>query len=227
MFLYKVDRDGNFKWAKMFGDKYYDEGLSVCVGPNNGYFVLGNTSPYFQNLYQHIGRGDAWLFLTDSIGNQLAQNIHGSTREEQAKAVLPMGSGVMSVGRTCGLKFTIGTGTNYLFGDYYTDTLACHVNGYFSSFQTWPLEVTLPKSKGVLKVYPNPAHNTIQIQLPFSARNARLVCITSDGRQLYKSDIKDGEREIKVDTSTWPPGIYAMSVSYGSGESMSAKVRIE
>jgi trimeric autotransporter adhesin len=79
---------------------------------------------------------------------------------------------------------------------------------------------TLPAKQATLTLSPNPAHSTIHItaQLPTaSAGIVRLSAYNIPGQPLWQQTLPaaGGELQTSVDVSTWPPGVYFISLEAG------------
>ena len=213
MFLFKVDRDGNFKWAHQYGDQSSDLGKAVTIGPNKGYYISGTSNQLGRSTtYKHIGHDDGWLFLTDSLGNIIAQNLFGSTNDEGVYAVLPIKEGVAVVGNSDGFQFTEGTTQGYPF---YPD------NPYVVHFQLWPLSVNNIAQPAAFKSYPNPASQDATIR--WSSVNASatglLTITTLDGKAIYTHHKPIGETQLVIPTINWAKGIYMVHFISANGSS--------
>lgn len=79
----------------------------------------------------------------------------------------------------------------------------CHTS---ASEHTW--------IKGV-KVYPNPALDFLEVELPQSAQNQIFISLYDLGGKLYLSEIIDdmGETSFKTDLRNIPPGLYILKLS--------------
>jgi hypothetical protein len=206
MFMFKVDRNGTFKWAKQYGDKNYDEGMVVSIGPNKGYYLGGTSLFAYQSQYNHIGGQDAWIFLTDSVGNPIVQKIYGSaSTDENICAILPVKGGVLSIGWTNAYDFTEGSGHNYLN----PDTTQRNSAAYLSLVQQWKSEVPSVSSRRPLEVFPNPAHNYITVLIPNHGTGSIRV-VDGVGRITYLQQVSGSEEQLRINTGSWQPGAYTV-----------------
>ena len=97
-----------------------------------------------------------------------------------------------------------------------------------------------------MRVFPNPAHGVVHVQLPqciqrktqtahlnvttvFHRWSGMLTFAAFDGfgRRLYQRTIQPGESEFTLDTSGWPAGIVLLRLEYLGTQVATEKVVIE
>jgi hypothetical protein len=69
----------------------------------------------------------------------------------------------------------------------------------------------------VLAISPNPVYNWMKVT--FNGQEAIQAITISEltGRTIYFSDLKGNEKSVGINTSSFPPGIYFLSVSTNNG----------
>ncbi|MBS1644503.1 MAG: T9SS type A sorting domain-containing protein [Bacteroidetes bacterium] len=205
--LFKVSREGQLLWGRLYGGSGNEMGRagSLQMGPNGGYYVVGEN-----NSGPAGGYGDAWLFLTDSVGNELANNFFGGVGYDGPIGVVETKNGVAAIGHTNSYLFREGSGHNYV-----TPFPKIHniENIFVSHFEVWPLEVSGATYQAKrLKVYPNPARQQINILLPVDASSGQLSCVNTAGQLIYQQrTAQNAAQPIVVQAATWPSGIYTIS----------------
>ena len=83
VWLVKTDSFGQSMWAKTFGGTSDDGGSSVHQNPDGGYIVAGVTNSF------GAGSDDAWLIMTDSLGDTLWTRTYGDTFSDEGSSVQP------------------------------------------------------------------------------------------------------------------------------------------
>jgi len=205
--LFKVSREGQLLWGRLYGGSGNEIGRAgtLQLGPNGGYYLVGEN-----NSGPAGGYGDAWIFQTDSVGNELANNFFGGVGYDEPFGIVTTKNGVAAIGFTNSYKFREGSGHNYV-----TPFPNIHKieNIFVSHFEVWPLEVSGANYQAKsLKVYPSPARQQINIRLPVDAPSGQLSCITSTGQLIYQQRTAHPDAHpIVVPTATWPLGIYTIS----------------
>jgi hypothetical protein len=225
IFMFKVSRDGVFLWGKFYGDQYYDlaNSAGINMAPNGGYYLGGTTNSIMNPApYPHIGGNDSWVFHTDSVGNVLTESLFGSplqngstgSGEDDIVGFMQTKNGIAVVGNSSGYEFTDGTGHNYQFGGGIT----VRSNAYVAHFQELPTGVEVRNWVEKLKVYPNPAHRQVTVDVPYGL-SGTVRCIDASGRVVYRKGISAAQKEFPINTDTWTPGAYIILWQSNNGKS--------
>ena len=90
MTLTKTDTNGNVLWEEFYGPAWPDYGLSVNLSKDGGYFLLGESAGYGQDLLYST---DAILIKTDSLGNEQWRSTWGGYYSDCAWNVEPLDDG--------------------------------------------------------------------------------------------------------------------------------------
>lgn len=65
-----------------------------------------------------------------------------------------------------------------------------------------------------IRAFPNPCQTTLTVQVPPSlSANARLTCLSWQGKQVGSYPIPAGQRILEINTAGYPPGIYLLQMS--------------
>ncbi len=81
------------------------------------------------------------------------------------------------------------------------------------------------KAADRLKVYPNPAKNTLNIVLPEAAQAASIRLLTTEGKTVMVSEGRGRNRTLNV--QALPAGVYTVQVMAKDGTSLTVKVVLE
>lgn len=206
IFVFKIDKNGNLKWAKQYGDLNKEEGANITAGPSNGYYVAGQSTMIQQTPNGHIGGVDSWIFLTDSSGNAVADKIFGGADQEKYVRISPINGGILASCYTNSYQFTEGTGHGY----HNSDTSLREGAAAFSLVQLWPLEIgKLEPPSPALRVYPNPGYQSLEVLLPDGASGGLLQCSDLQGKVVFKQHLSHATT-CNIDVASWPRGSYSM-----------------
>jgi hypothetical protein len=63
-------------------------------------------------------------------------------------------------------------------------------------------------SNGLLKAYPNPANNNIQIQIPISSTNSKITIYNLLGEEIFTNEITAQTNAIFITLNDWKAGSY-------------------
>ena len=79
--LFKTDGNGNFLWAKTYGDSLYDHAQSVIETNDHGFLIAGATTSF------GLGKSDAYFIKTDQSGNLTWSKTYGQQSWQGATSV--------------------------------------------------------------------------------------------------------------------------------------------
>ncbi len=205
--IMKVNKNGALIWKKALGSINNDGGTGICVAPNSGYIVYGNTYADTGT----IGRIDLWVFYIDSAGNEITNKIFGGTNQDNSYSITPYLNGYMATGISLSTTFTEGSS----YGRHGIGQQA-----FVSYISYWKLEIDKVNNANQIKVYPNPANKYVQISLSnCQAGNLRIDnCL---GQIIYSK--KNDEQNIEINTTEWNDGIYFIKWQSEAGTVLTSK----
>jgi hypothetical protein len=109
-----------------------------------------------------------------------------------------------------------------------------------------PPEITDTPKTQQLEVFPNPAGSYATIKLPESVsrsghngfmahttvwhhwiKDATLHVFNIHGQQIHTQHIPDGQQQLQLDVSAWPPGVYLLRVKAMNGITVDGKLMIQ
>ncbi len=211
----KTDKNGKLIWSTTLIDTTasgsYNEAKAVIPGPNNTYAVYGDV------YVGRIGQQDGRLFVLDSGGNVLANNYVGGTGYEWDNALAACKDGYVVGGNTTSTTFAEGTNIG---------VPTATSSGFVSFVDYWPeltedIHLTSPQ----LVCYPNPAKNTIRVQLTTGELEGVIRVIYNNGKQIYEQHVASANLDIA--TKNWSRGVYIIQFVNDSGQVISAKLSLE
>ena len=91
----------------------------------------------------------------------------------------------------------------------------------------WPTVARDLNSDPVLKIYPNPAHQLINIELDGSVLPERIFLFTVNGIEVSGLKVKMQNAGIMIDAPTAPPGIYILKVILIDGKTIMKKIILQ
>ena len=97
----RLDGEGNVKWQKTYGGKYWDEAKAIAIASNGDVIVAG----YSQSF--GAGEKDVWVLRLDENGNVKWQKTYGGSDDDVATAVVVADNGDIIVAG-CTLSFGAG-----------------------------------------------------------------------------------------------------------------------
>jgi len=214
VWVVRIDFDGNIIWQKAFGGSIGEAGNKIFQTDDNGFIVAGNTYSNNGDVSGNHSMSeyypDIWMFKINSVGElQWQQCFGGGGREEISNGVV----------RKSDNNFVIAGITN--LGPSYD--VGCAPYGGIWDKDFWVFEIlkddtvniVIPQARAEkVRVYPNPAKDYIQFEVPgsrFEVEELRLFDVF--GRQVAWKEIIS-EPTI-LDVSGLPGGVYFYRVALG------------
>jgi hypothetical protein len=206
MWVIKLDTNGNLKWQKCLGGIKDETGTSIAIS-KNGYVVYGRASA------GNIGLTDGWLFALDMDGNMLTDRQIGGSGHEWMSCVSQYKHGFAATGSSNSFNFSQGDNVGHGSG------IGAYI--FISYVDNWPAAIQpFNEQENSVTVCPNPASNRIQIGIP----NDGNVSITDYiGKEMYSNLQMQKKKQIELDISLWPQGVYIIKWRGENGETMSTK----
>ena len=95
----RINSQGGLIWQKMFGGSDFEFAQSITQGPDNTYFVSGNSRSSDGDLTENFGENDLWVFQITDQGDLLWQKtIGGSGIDVAQDAVYTTETGLVIAG---------------------------------------------------------------------------------------------------------------------------------
>jgi len=198
IWVLKLSESGALRWQKTLGDIDDDKGSGIVKTKDHDYVVYGSMNPFPMPITIGVGQQDAWLFLIDSLGNELSSKLFGGVRDEESNAVIPYKNGYAIGGFTGSSSFTEGLN---IYGDWSSES------GYISYIDYWPLAIPeVSNNIQELSLFPNPA--TDEIRVIFPSNSGRVMINNVEGATLYTKTITGNVKYIDLTIANWIPGMY-------------------
>lgn len=224
VWVVRMDFDGNIIWQKVYGGSRGEAGENIFATDDGEFIVVGNT---FSNNGDVSGNhsmsehySDIWMFKINSDGElQWQQCFGGGEREEIYKGMV----------RKSDNNFVIAGVTN--FGPSY-DVGCTPYGGNFVDKDFWVFEILMDDTVNVItpaasargiRVYPNPAKDLVQFEVPCPTESSRRGSSMFNVGELHLFDVFGRQAAGKqitsdqtfLDVSELPQGFYIYKVVLG------------
>jgi len=186
---------GNIQWAKCFGGSDDDEGHSIVKTVDGNYAIGGYSISTDYDVTGNHGLDDYWVVKLDTNGNMIWEQSYGGINSEDAYCMIATNDNGMAI-------------TGYANGS------SDEVTGYHGGqFDYWVVKLNPDPITGikeinsneVVRVYPNPASNTITFSQS-GIRNYELRITDVLGRVVYKTSLSRDNNSIAI--SDFSNGVY-------------------
>ena len=224
IFISKLDRSGNFIWAKVLSGTGNDAGSSLALDASANIYTVG----YFEGTVDFdpgagifnltsAGSGDIFISKLDSSGNFIWAKTAGGTNWDNGQAIAMGPSGNVHVTGSF-LSPSISFGTSTL------TNASANNNSYDLFFAK--LDTTISTGDYELKsvsrdifLFPNPANNHLTIELDNSnksniiSKDYNLEVTISDiaGKIIYSNTLKE-KYSLELDPKIFSNGIYFVRI---------------
>ncbi|MDO8969181.1 MAG: T9SS type A sorting domain-containing protein, partial [Saprospiraceae bacterium] len=209
----KLDAAGNLEWQKSFGGSGEDWGKSIKQTNDGGYILFGSSQSNDGDVVGNHGGQDSWLLKLDSAGELIWQRALGGTKAEVGSYVQQThDGGFILTGRSQSndgdASFNRGS------SDYWVVKLSPETTSSTLS----------PFAHNPLELYPNPASQSITVQIPGDLDETRLSVRITDllGMEILQRTCNNGE---SLDLAQLPNGMFLLSATSASGKVFFGKFR--
>jgi len=142
IYLIKTKSNGDTLWTKIYGESFFDEGLSVQQTNDGSYIIAGYTSSFGSSQ----SYGGIYLIKTDANGNSGCYQSNANTIVASTNTIVGNTNTIVRSGGTV-------SPTNMIVGSGGNDSTLCLSTGIN--------ELNIENS---ITLYPNPASNELRIQ---------------------------------------------------------------
>ena len=200
----KIDLDGNEIWIKKFGESRKKNHIrSIERIDNQGYIMCGyvrtEPNPWYSSWALRISNnGDSIWYREYSIVNGIdSRNYLYDIRSTDD-------AGFISCGYIIPVSPDTGNMQTWIIK---LDSIGCDIPNCDTT--VWLDDLSLSNSSyDLLKVYPNPANEYLNCRLHTADGKSLLLIYDMFGRKQDEMRIPRGQKEIQIDVSAYPAGIY-------------------
>jgi hypothetical protein len=213
LWLVKLDFLGKIIWEKSLGGSKIDFAVSVQQTSDGGFIAAGSTNSTDGDVLDNDGGVDMWVVKLGKDGDLQWQKAIGGTKADRANSIQQTADGGFIV---AGRSTSDNGDATYNRGlpDYWVVKLSPETtSSTLSPFAHTPLEL-----------YPNPASQSITVQIPGDLDETRLSVRITDllGREILQRACNNGE---SLDLAQLPNGMFLLSATSASGKVFLGKFR--
>jgi len=201
--VFKVNKDGVFRWQKCLGSPLEEWGKGIAATPY-GYLASGEI--------RGVGQGVNWIFALDTVGGIITNHqFAGDSIEEISASIDKFKNGYATIGSTSSTAgFSEGTNLGIKTG--------AMTNVYVSYLDFWPLSITETQVTAQLKMYPNPTSDFINIE---GLQGGILSISNIVGEKIYANE--SYEKSYSLGTHNWQSGMYIVRWQNADGSLITSK----
>jgi hypothetical protein len=210
----KLDNSGELIWQKAFGGSDSDWGRVITQTSDNGLVIGLETRSTDGNASNHSTESqDWWILKLNASGDTQWENFLGGGKIENCR----------SIQQTTDGGFILAGQTYSNDGD---------VSGLQGATDIWVVKLSpettsptlSPFAHNPLELYPNPASQSITVQIPGDLDETRLSVRITDllGREILQRACNNGE---SLDLAQLPNGMFLLSATSASGRVFFGKFR--
>ncbi len=214
VWVVKLDQSGKLVWQKTFGGSDSDWGRVITQTSDNGLVIGADTRSTDGDLSHHTGESiDWWILKLNPSGDMQWNKILGGGNRDVCR----------SLQQTTDGGFILAGQTYSNDGD---------VSGFHGLTDIWVVKLSPETTSSTLsalaytplELYPNPASQSITVQIPGDLDETRLSVRITDllGREILQRARNNGE---SLDLAQLPNGMFLLSATSASGKVFFGKFR--
>jgi hypothetical protein len=207
--IFKLDNQGNFKWAKSFGSVQDDRGYQVVTDPLNDVYLSGI---YRQTVdfdpgagtASHTSQGDNDIYISkfDSIGNFLGVKVIGNSSADNIGGLAVSRDRDMFI--TGDFVGTLDVDPDAGFYNLTTNSASFYNDAYVVKFYHGALNLFEYQEVSSMRVYPNPARSFFCIE---TDDDMFLQLFDLNGQAILSTNVtKEKYHQVALDKLS--PGVY-------------------
>ena len=210
IWVVKISHNGTLEWQKSFGGSDQDWGRAIQRTIEGGYIICGTNWSNDGDIQDTTSIYDYWVLKLSREGILEWQKFLGGSIGETGRAIQQTSDGGYIVG---GMSWSIDGDLTENKGksDFWVVKLSPASVGVenIPAFSTVPLEI-----------FPNPAHESIFLNIATDDQALHVSVTDMQGRIIQRTSIANG---VRLDVSSFPKGMYCVFVTTVSGKLYSGK----
>jgi len=191
VWLVKVDADGEEQWSKVFGGEKKDQGFSVSITDDAGYFIVG----YTESFAHADEDSDMYWIKTNDNGDTLWTKSFGDIMDDGGLSGLQTEDGGLVA---AGYMYVSGEQLNYYLVKM-TEDGTVDIN-------------TMTVVEDDIKVFPNPVVDRTTIEFPNPNAALFSLTITDINGRIVKRDASIAGNKFVVERGGLKSGLYFITV---------------
>ena len=211
MWAVKLSENGNIEWQRALGGTSEEYGQSIQQTVDGGFIATGFVNSNNGDITGNHGGRDLWVIKLSEGGNLLWQKTYGGTSTDRG----------LSIKQTSDQGYIVAGDTWSNNGD---------INGNHGSSDFWIVKLSpeatptsAPQSQP-LTISPNPATQSITLNIPTETSTLKVRITDLVGRELKKQSVLNNGT---MDVSALPNGLYLVTATARSGQVYIGKLRKE
>jgi Secretion system C-terminal sorting domain len=211
----KLSSSGQLQWQKAFGGSQPDYAFSMVPTNDGMYIVAGHTISTDGDVLDNDGGRDAWIVKLSGSGNIVWQKTIGGTLSDEFFSIKQTSdSGYIMAGFAWSSDGDV-SGTVHGYNDFWIVKLAPETVG---------VETAPDGRSGALEIFPNPANQSVYLNVPSGASSLQVNIYDLLGQQISQQRIENGEA---LTLTGLQSGLYMLVAREDSGKAWSGKLRRE
>ncbi len=206
----KMSHNGTIEWQKSMGGSDQDWGRAIQKTSDGGYVICGTNWSNNGDIEDTTSIFDVWIIKLSVNGLVQWQKTLGGSLGEDGNAIQQTSDGGYIVG---GISWSSDGDLTEHQGK--SDFWVVKLSPASVGVENVPAFSTVP-----LEIFPNPAHESISLNIATDDQALHVSVTDMQGRIIQRTSIANG---VRLDVSSFPKGMYCVFVSTVSGKLYSGK----
>jgi len=201
----KMSHNGTLEWQKSFGGSDQDWGRAMQKTSEGGYVIIGTAWSNNGDIEDTTSIFDFWVLKLSKEGTLEWQKSLGGSLGDTGRAIQLTSDGGYIVG---GISWSSDGDLTEHQGK--SDFWVVKLSPASVGVENVPAFSTVP-----LEIFPNPAHESISLNIATDDQALHVSVTDMQGRIIQRTSIANG---VRLDVSSFPKGMYCVFVSTVSGK---------